>query len=59
MNWYPIVQRICSDKNKCVIKAPTKYFVQIPVAYSIVPLFDGKDDSITLELETGGQIQNK
>ncbi len=49
---------ICSDKNTCVIKTPTKYIVKIPVAYIIVPLFDGNNDSIMLELETGGKIQN-
>ncbi len=51
-------KRICSDKNKCVIKAPTKYIVQILVAYIIAPLFDGNNDSITLDLERGGKIQN-
>ncbi len=50
---------ICSDKNKCEIKAPTKYIVKIPVAYIFVTLFDGNNDSVTLELETGGKIQNK
>jgi hypothetical protein len=48
-------KRICSDKNKCVIKAPTKYIIKIPVAYNIVPLFDGNNDSVSLELETGGK----
>ncbi len=52
-------KRICSDKNKCEIKAPTNYIVKIPVAYIVVPLFDRKDDSVMLELETGGKIQNK
>ncbi len=50
---------ICSDKNKCEIKAPTKYIVKIPVAYIIVPLFDRNDDSFTLELEIGGKIHDK
>jgi hypothetical protein len=46
---------ICSDKNKCEIKAPIKYTVNSPVAYINVPLFDGNNDSIMLELETGGK----
>jgi hypothetical protein len=50
---------ICSDKNKCEIKAPTKYIVKIPVAYFIVPLFDGNNDSFTLEFELGGKIHDK
>jgi hypothetical protein len=37
------------------IKAPTKYIVKIPLAYIIVPLFDRNDDSVMLELETGGK----
>jgi hypothetical protein len=48
-------KRICSDKNKCEIKAPTKYIVKIPVACIILPLNDRNNDSITLELETGGK----
>ncbi len=51
--------RICSDKNQCEIKAPTKFIVVIPVAYIIVPLFDGNNDSITLELETGEKKTKK
>ncbi len=46
---------ICSDKNKCEIKAPTKYIVTIPVAYITVPLFDRNNDSVILELATGGK----
>ncbi len=46
---------ICSDKSKCEIKAPTKYNVKIPVAYIIVPLFDGNNAFVMLELETGGK----
>jgi hypothetical protein len=49
---------ICSDKNKCEFKAPTKYIVKFPVECIIVPLFDGNNDSITLELATGGKNQN-
>jgi hypothetical protein len=52
-------KRICSCKSKCKIKAPTKYIVKISVAYIIVPLFDGNDDSIMLELKPGGKNQNK
>ncbi len=48
-------KRICSDTNKCEIKAPTKYIVKISVACIIVPLFDRNDDSVTLELEKGGK----
>ncbi len=55
MNWYPKVQSgSVLTKNECVNKAPTKYIVKIPVAYIIVPLFDENNDSVTLELETGG-----
>jgi hypothetical protein len=57
MNWYPIVQNgSVLTKDKCEIKAPTMYIVKIPVAYIIVPLFDGNNDSVMLELETGGKI---
>ncbi len=48
-------KQICSDKHKCEIKAPTKYIVKIPVAYIIVLLFEGNNDSVTLELATGGK----
>jgi hypothetical protein len=44
-----------SYKSKIEIIAPTKYIVKIPVAYIIVPLFDGNNDSITLELKQGGE----
>jgi hypothetical protein len=52
-------KQICSYKNKCEIKAPTNYIVKIPVAYIIVPLFDGNNNSIMLELKPGGKNQNK
>ncbi len=52
-------KQICSYKSKCEIKATTKYIVKIPVEYIIVQLFDGNDDSITLELKPGGKKQNK
>jgi hypothetical protein len=41
-------------QNKCKIYAPTKYIVEIPVAFIIVPLFDRNNDFVTLELATGG-----
>ncbi len=46
-------KQFCSDE----IKAPTKYIVKILVAFIIVALFDGNNDFITLELETGRKIQ--
>ncbi len=46
-------KRICSYKSKIEIIAPTKYIAEIPVAYIIVPLFDGNNDSVTLELKPG------
>ncbi len=48
-------KRISSHKSKIEIIAPTKYIVEIPVAYIIVPLFDGNNDSVTLELKPGGK----
>ncbi len=45
--------QICSYKGKCEIKAPTKYIVKIPVVCIIVQLFDGNDDSVTIELKPG------
>ncbi len=48
-------KQICSYKSKIGIIAPTKYIVEIPVVYIIVPLFDGNNDSIMLELKPGGK----
>jgi hypothetical protein len=48
-------KQICSYKSKYEIKAQAKYIIKIPVAFIIVPLFDRNDDSVTLELETGGK----
>jgi hypothetical protein len=52
-------KRICSDKKKREIKAPTKYIVKIPVAYIIVPFFEGNNDSVMLEFKPGGKNQKK
>jgi hypothetical protein len=60
MNWYPIVQNgSVLTKANVKIKAPTKYIAKISVAYIVVPLFDGNNDSVMLELATGGKNQNK
>jgi hypothetical protein len=47
-------------QNRSVLtKAKLKHIVKNPVAYIIVPLFDGNDDSVTLELKPGGKKENK
>jgi hypothetical protein len=48
-----------SAKPICSYKSKIEIYCQNSIAYIIVPLFDGNDDSITLELKPGRKKENK
>jgi hypothetical protein len=60
IKWYPIVQNgSVLTKANVKLKLKPSILSKVPVAYIIVPLFDGNNDSVMLELKPGEKKQNK